>query len=186
MEERLKAFEEYVSNAKECLNLTSPQLDEIADGEEYRLYLQKSFRRIGELGEECNIILEKNLFPILATDRLTEEDVKDLKQFSTLLADMIVMENTDPILIYLQAEKILERARSSGDVRSLIIALDNMIISTYMMVNITIRLFPDKDICFKYRDKGLAAGYEMLEYLGPETFRALDDQCKKLVVSLHT
>lgn len=183
MEERLKAFEEYVSNAKECLNLTSPQLDEIADGEEYRLYLQKSFRRIGELGEECNIILEKNLFPILATGyRLTEEDVKDLKQFSTLLADMIVMENTDPILIYLQAEKILERARSSGDVRSLIIALDNMIISTYMMVNITIRLFPDKDICFKYRDKGLVAGYEMLEYLGPETFRALDDHCKKLVL----
>lgn len=166
MKERIDAFEEYVSNAKECLNLTSPQLDELSDGEEYRLYLQESFRRIGELGEASNIILEKNLFPILAADyMLTEEDVDDLKQFSTLLADMIIMENTDPILIYLQAEKILERARRVGDVHALIVALDNMIISTYMMVNITIRLYPDKDICFKYRDRGLAAGYEMLEYL---------------------
>ena len=184
MKERIDAFEEYVSNAKECLNLTSPQLDEIADGEEYRLYLQESFRRIGELGEASSIILEKNLFPILAEDyRLTEEDVDDLKQFSTLLADMIVMENTDPILIYLQAEKILERARRIGDVHALIVALDNMIISTYMMVNITIRLYPDKDICFKYRDKGLAAGYEMLEYLEPEKFSALPDvQCKELVL----
>jgi len=182
--ERLKAYKEYVSNAKKCLNLTSPQLDDISSGEEYRLYLQESFRKIGELGEANNLILEKHLFPILSADyKLTDDDVDDLKQFSTLLADMIIMENTDPILIYLQAEKILESARASGSVRSLIIALDNMIISTYMMVNITIRLYPNEDICFKYRDRGLEAAYEMLEYLEPERFSALpDNHCKELVL----
>ena len=77
--------------------------------------MQKSFRRIGELGEECNIILEKNLFPILATDyRLTEEDVKDLKQFSTLLADMIVMENTDPSDVFLTPEWSMNRFILAG------------------------------------------------------------------------
>ena len=182
--ERFIAFKEYVSNAKKCLDLTSPQLDDISSGEEYRLLLQQSFHRIGELGEANNLILEKYLFPILATDyKLTEDDADDLKQFSTLMADMIVMENTDPMLIYLQAERLLDRARTDGNVRSLIIALDNMIIATYMMVNITIRLYPDSDICFKYRDKGLDAAYELLEYLEPEKFKALpDDHCRELVL----
>ena len=183
-DERIKAYKEYVSNAKKCLNLTSPRLDDISSGEEYRLCLEQSFYKIGELGKANNIILEKHLFPILASDyKLTEEDIDDIKEFSTLLADMIVMENTDPMLVYLQAEKILERARSDGDLRSLIIALDNMIVSTYMMVNITIRLYPDEDICFKYRDKGLEAGYELLEYLEPEKFKALpDNHCRELVL----
>ena len=182
--ERLNAFKEYVSNAKKCLDLTSPQLDDISNGEEYRLYLQQSFHRIGELGEANNLILEKYLFPILATDyKLTEDDADVLKEFSTLMADMIVMENTDPMLIYLQAERLLERARAEGGVRSLIIALDNMVVATYMMVNISIRLYPDEDICFKYRDRGLEAAYELLEYLEPEEFSALpDDHCKELVL----
>ena len=92
--ERFIAFKEYVSNAKKCLDLTSPQLDDISSGEEYRLLLQQSFHRIGELGEANNLILEKYLFPILATDyKLTEDDDDDAPlELSKTSADNLASE----------------------------------------------------------------------------------------------
>ena len=183
-DKRIEALTEYIDGAKTVLELSSPQLNDQGGAEDYRLFLQQSFQKIGELGRKNNAILEEYLFPILEPGyMLTDEDVDLLLYFSSQLADTTTMENIDSPLIYKQAEKMLESAEQSGSLRALILALDNMVISAYMMINLTIRLYPDEDVCFHYRDVGLKAAYRLLEFLEPDKFSSLPDtECKELVL----
>ena len=183
-EERIASFKEYIDQTKRILELSSPQLDEIRNAEDYRVHLLHSFQEIGELGAKNIRILEECFFPLVAKDAvLTDEDVMSLRTFCSLLADTTSMENLDLPLIYMQAEKILEHAEQSGDLHALIVALDNMIIAAYMMVNLTGRLYPELNVCFRYRDVGLDAGRRILAYLPKEEFVKLpDDECKELVL----
>ncbi len=184
IDQRIEALTKYIDGAKTVLELSSPQLNEKGGAEDYRLFLQQSFQKIGELGRENNAILKEHLFPILEPDyMLTDEDVDLLLYFSSQLADTTAMKNIDSPLIYKQAEKMLECAEKSDSLRALILALDNMIISAYMMINLTIRLYPDEDACFHYRDVGLKAAYRLLEFLEPDKFSSLPDaECKELVL----
>ena len=183
-DQRIEALTKYIDGAKTVLELSSPQLNEKGGAEDYRLFLQQSFQKIGELGRKNNAILKEHLFPILEPDyMLTDEDVDLLLYFSSQLADTTAMKNIDSPLIYKQAEKMLECAEKSDSLRALILALDNMIISAYMMINLTIRLYPDEDACFHYRDAGLKAAYRLLEFLEPDKFSSLPDtECKELVL----
>ena len=182
--ERLAALQEYIVRTKEILDLSALQLEDIASSEEYRVQLQQAFRRIGELGQENNKALESYFFPLLDPSHVhTPEDVDDLRTLGSMLIDTTSMENLDIPLIYLQAERIMENAEKSGDLGAQIRAWDVMIIAAYMMVNLTLRLYPERDDCFRYRDKGLQAAYAMLEYLEPEKFAMLpDDACKETVL----
>ena len=182
--ERLKRLKEYVERTRKILDLSSPQVDDIASEEHYRVHLQHSFQKIGQLAKKNNETLHECFFPLLNKDYPpTEEDKEVLQEFSALLIDTTSMENVDVPLIYLQAKRILEHADEVGDLRSQILALDGMIIATYMMVNLTIRLYPALDICFKYRDEGMEAAKRLLVHLEPEKFRQLpDDECRKLVL----
>ncbi len=184
IDQRIDALTKYIDGAKTVLELSSPQLNEKGGAEDYRLFLQQSFQKIGELGRKNNAILKEHLFPILEPDyTLTDEDVDLLLYFSSQLADTTAMKNIDSPLIYKQAEKMLECAEKSDSLRALILALDNMIISAYMMINLTIRLYPDEDACFHYRDVGLRAAYRLLEFLEPDKFSSLPDtECKELVL----
>lgn len=183
-DQRIEALTKYIDSAKTVLELSSPQLNDKGSAEDYRLHLQQSFQIIGELGRANNAILKEHLFPVLEPDYiLTDKDVDLLLNFSSQLADTTAMENIDSPLIYKQAEKMLEHAEKSGNLRALILALDNMIISAYMMINLTIRLYPDEDACFHYRDVGLKAAYRLLEFLEPDKFDSLPDkECKELVL----
>ena len=180
----LEKLKEYIERTKEILELSSPLVTGINNSEEYRLHLQSSFQKIGELSRENNQILNEYFFPMVEKDRIpTEEEVAIMREFSSLLVDPTNMENFDLHLIYLQAKTILKAAEKSGDLRSLILALDNMVISTYTMVNLTIRLYPYLDVCYKYRDEGIKAALKILDYLEPEKFASLpDDECRELVL----
>ena len=51
------------------------------------------------------------------------------------------------------------------------------------MLNLTLRLYPDYDLCFHYRDVGLDAAKKLLGYLDKEAFLSLpDDECRELVL----
>lgn len=183
-EKRIAELSKYIDRAKRILILSSPKLDEIRNEEDYRKHLLESFTEIGKLGQENIETLEKYFLPLLESDRkLTDDDVDLLRTFSSMLIDTTSMENFDLPLIYLQAEKLLEAAEESGDIRDKILAADNMVIASYMMINITIRLYPDFDDCFKYRDIGLKAANTLLEYLDHDKFLTLpDDECREKVL----
>ena len=182
--ESLERLKEYIERTKEILELSSPQLDGISNAEQYRIQLQKSFQRIGELAQLNNDTLDRFLFPLVDENRIpSDEDVYVMREFSSLLIDPTDMVNFDLPLVYIQAKRMLKIAEDSGDLRSLIIALDNMVLSTYMMLNLTMRLYPELSVCFDYRDEGLAAAKRLHEYLEPEKFSSLpDDECRELVL----
>jgi len=184
IEKRLEALQEYIERAKKILELSSPQLEGMENAEEYRIYLQNCFREIGELGQQNVETLNKYLLPLLEPGAdLSDDDIELMRRFSSLLIDTTTMENMDLPLLYMQAEIILKKARESGDLRSLILALDNMVIASCMMMNLSMRFYPDMDDCYHYRDIGLKAAYELLDYLPPEKFEALpDDECRELVI----
>ena len=181
---RLEALKEYVDRTKRILELSSPQVDEIKGPEDYRRHLQRSFQEIGELSSRNNEILQEQFFPLITDgDIPVGESIGTMRAFSAMLIDATSMENLDLPLIYLQTEHILEDLKDSDDVRTKIFALDSMVISCYMMINLTVRLYPEDDICFRYRDKGLEAAYELLTYLDKDAFLALpDDECRELVL----
>ena len=184
IEKRLEALQEYIERAKKILELSSPQLEGMENAEEYRIYLQDCFKEIGELGQQNIETLNKYLLPLLEPGaNLSEDDIELMRRFSSMLIDTTSMENMDLPLLYMQADIILKHARESGDLRSLILALDNMVIAACMMMNLSIRFYPDMDDCYRYRDIGLKAAYELLDYLPPEKFESLpDDECRELVI----
>ena len=183
-EDRLKALKEYTERTRRILELSSPRLEEVGSAEDYRVHLQHSFQEIGVLGRENNETLEKHLFPLVeSTPELTDEEVEVLHEFSAMLIDTTSMENLDLPLIFLQAERILEKAENGGDLRTRILAEDGMVIGAYMMLNLSIRLYPPVEHCFHYRDIGLRAARHILDQLSPEKFAALpDDECRELVL----
>ena len=184
IEKRLEALQEYIERARRILELSSPQLDGMDNAEEYRIYLQDCFREIGELGHQNIETLNKYLLPLLEPGAdLSEDDIELMRRFSSMLIDTTSMEKMDLPLLYMQADIILKNARESGDLRTLILALDNMVIASCMMMNLSIRFYPEMDDCYRYRDIGLKAAYELLDYLPPEKFEALpDDECRELVI----
>ena len=184
IEKRLEALQEYIERAKQILELSSPQLDGIENAEEYRVYLQNCFKEIGELGQQNVETLNKYLLPLLEPGAdLSEDDIELMRRFSAMLINTTTMENMDLPLLYMQADIILKKARESGDLRSLILALDNMVVAACMMMNLSMRFYPNMDDCYRYRDIGLKAAYELLEYLPPEKFETLpDDECRELVI----
>ena len=180
----MTALKEYIERTKLVLDLSSPQLNTIKDAEAYRLYLQNAFREIGAIGAENNRVLEECLSPLLEKgDNISEDEAEILRQFSAMLIDTTSMENLDLPLIYRLAEQILQHAEKSGDLKKEIQALDGMIIAAYMMVNLTVRLYPELDDFTRYRAVGLAAAKKMMSYLPPEQFETLpDDECRELVL----
>ena len=181
---RIEALKEYIERKKQILSICAPQLDQIVSAEDYRVTLLHSFREIGELGKENIATLEQNLLPLLEKGRdLSAEELEDLRSFGELLIDTTNMESLDLPLIYRQAERILENAEQSRDLRSLVLANDSMVIAAYMMLIMTIRLYPERDDCFRYRDVGLESAKRLLSYLPPEQFDRLpDDECRELVL----
>lgn len=180
----IDVLKEYVENTKKILELSSLQIGDINNAEEYRQDLLSSFKQIGELSKENNEILDGNFYPVVKKQNdLNDDEIKLLQDFSSLLIDATSMESVDLPLIQIQAERVLKEALKHDNTKLKILALDSVVISCYMMFNLTTRLYPDYDICFKYRDIGMEAGYKILEYLDKDKFIALpDDECKDLVV----
>ncbi|MBO5564542.1 MAG: HD domain-containing protein [Lachnospiraceae bacterium] len=180
----IEILKQYIDRTKEILELSSPQLTGVENGEEYRRLLLRSFTKIGELAKENNRILNKHFYPLIqSTSRLTSEDILTMRDFTSSLMDATSMENIDLPLIYMQTERMLREANARGDLRDIILALDSMVIASYMMFNLTYRLYPEFSYCFNYRDSGFDAAMKLLEYLPPEKFVLLpDDECKELVL----
>ena len=183
-EENISALKEYVERTKYILNLASPQLDGIDDAESYREVLLSTFDEIKELADKNNETLDPYLKKL--ADKGTElsaEDIEIMREFCSLLVDTTAMESIDLPIIQMQTERILEAAEKTDDIKTKLVAYDEAVASAYMMLNLTIRLYPESDICFHYRDLGLDACRHILEYLDKDKFMDLpDEECKELVL----
>lgn len=183
-EERLLRLKEYSERKKRILELSSLQLDEIDSDEEYRLSLHEAFLEIKELRMLNNEALKTVFFPLMDESvSLSDEDVELLLYFSSMMIDTTSMENLDQPLLFMQAERLLKEAEKKGDMRSLVLAHDQMVIASYMMFNVTARLYPERDYCFRYRDMGIRSALWLIQQLQHDRFQKLpDDTCRELVL----
>ena len=180
----LAALTEYIERNKRILELSSPLIDNIRSSEHYRIHLQESFRMIREMLPLNNKALDEHFYPLIRSEeRLSSSDVEALRTFGLMINDAESMENIDLPLLERLSKRILADAESGGDQEQLILALDGLVISSYMMHSLTSRLVPDNDDSFRYRDEGLEAALRLLEYLDKDAFRALPtEECRELVL----
>ncbi|MBR5115582.1 MAG: hypothetical protein IK096_00820, partial [Lachnospiraceae bacterium] len=79
---------EYVERMKEIRLLSTPDLQDIRDANDYSSILVRNFSRIGELAVENRKLVDDFIKPILSSrGNLTAETREKLKLFSELLVD---------------------------------------------------------------------------------------------------
>ena len=183
-EKNISALKKYVERTKYILNLASPQVDGIDDEESYREVLLSTFDEIKFLADKNNETIDPYLNKIAdKNSKLSKKDIEIMREFCSLLVDTTAMESIDLPIIQMQTERVLEAAEKTNDIKTKLLAYDEAVASAYMMLNLTIRLYPENDICFHYRDVGLNACEHILEYLDKDKFVSLpDEECKELVL----
>ena len=173
----------YIELSALIRELSSPQIGDTKNAEDYRLDLIKSFNRIGELAKINQSILDEHFFSVVSSEScLSEESKQALLAFKDALIDPVNMENIDLPILYVQTEKLLEDAKKSNNTRSIIVCLDTMVIACYALSASLLRLYPSYDLSFQYRDKGIAAANQLLTYLDHDKFKVLDEECKEIVL----
>lgn len=180
------ALNHYIQQTIDVRLLSSPQVQDMRDAEEYRIALLKSFTKIGYIGAENNELLRMHWTPIVRSEeQLNEEDRETLKAFSLSLLNAYQMENIDLPMRYRQTKRLLEDALNRQDDDVIICALDSMIEASFAMLHMTQRLIPCDDLSYRYRDEGLEAAEKLLAYLEPERFAALKDSESKHLVLIN-
>ena len=176
-------LQRYIDQTDEIYSLTSPQIREISEEEEYRTHLVRNFQRIRELARDNGEILSRYYYPLINNDiKLEEEDLELMQFFAASLINAASLHNLDMPLVYLQATRLLKESEKQEDVTQRILALDGMVTASYLLLNITARLMPENDICFLFHESGLKAGEELLTYLEADKFRQLPPEMQELIL----
>ena len=176
-------LDRYIELTTWIRELSSPMIEDSKSAEEYRVDLLKSFNRIGELAKINQSILDEHFFSIVSSgDSLTAKEIEVLNTFRDALIDPVKLENIDLPILFVQTEKLIEDSKIQNDTRSVILGLDMMVIVCYAIFTATLRLYPPYKLGFEYREKGIDAASRLIEYLEPDKFKELDDECKEIVL----
>jgi len=176
--------EQYIQRTETIRRLSAPSIVEIEDAEEFCSLLQKNFEQIGILAEENRKMLDRILYPRLDADNpLPEEETEFLSYLSEQLVDAYSMKNLDVMLEMRISEKLLSDATQNQDLGTLIKQLDAEISASYTLMNMTKRISFCSGLCEYYRERGLQAAYQILQYVKKENFSRLPDvESRKLVL----
>ena len=180
----LEALRLYIERTGLIRKLSSPQVKDISGADSYRATLLGNFTHIGELARLNGDLLEKHYFPLMRRDTpLDAHRIETLRTFSSELIDATRRDNLDLPMLYEQAARLLDDAVEKKDDGDYIRALDQMVIASYAMMYVTLRLKPYSDESERYRKTGMDAGRKLTEYLAPDRFLDLpDDECRELVL----
>ncbi|MBR5970818.1 MAG: HD domain-containing protein [Lachnospiraceae bacterium] len=173
----------YVDLTNRIRALSAPRVDAINGEEDYRMTLLENFVRIGELARANGRILENYFLPLMDEGRqLSDRDVNNLRSFGKAILDARNAENLDQMMVFLQAQRLMQDAELKGDVPALIRALDDMVAAAGAMAVMTLRLYPVCRDFINYRALGLAAAVKLLSFLEPERFATLTPEQKESVL----
>ena len=184
MDNKNSQLKEYIETTHEIRKLASPSVDFIDYAKQYRKILYENFIIIGQLAKTNNKILNSYLYKLLDDNHiLTDEERKDLWDFSNDLQDARSMETINEVLRHRVIQKLFNDADARNDKRSIILALDAMIETNFALMHMAARVLPSEEHAFYYRDLGLKAADRLLEYLAEEEFINLpDEECKHIVL----
>ncbi|MBO5564545.1 MAG: HD domain-containing protein [Lachnospiraceae bacterium] len=185
--DRNESLQLYIDQTLDIRELSSPQVQDMQDAEEYRLALLRNFTKIGRIGQENNEILRTHWLPLMhSQDPLANEDKEALDAFSHSLLDAYQAENIDLPMRYRQTKRLLDDALLQDDDDVKVCALDSMVEASFAMLHMTQRLVPVYGICYRYRDEGLKAAEQLLTYLEQDRFAKLKDKNSRHLVLINS
>lgn len=178
-----EALDRYIELTTRARLLSAPGIAEISSEEDYRSILVDNFTEIGEMALEIKELLDDFIYPVLNGDGLlSDEEHQTLGVFSKDLVNTSTLSYLDPTLSFRVAERLIDDAEKKQDEALLIRSLDNMVDSSYIMMNLAFRLNPYSNMEREYRKKGLEAAKRILTYLDKDKFAALPDEATKETV----
>ena len=173
----------YIARLEKIRRLSSPSLEGIDDARLYSDLLRENFIRIGSLSIENRAFLDAKLFPLLYSgEHLTRAQADDLIALSEALLSATSVENLDLPIVSLISDRLLKDAEPR-DAAATIRRLDMRMDACYALMLMLGRVHACPSIADRFRAEGLAIGRRFLEYLAPESFRALDAGSREIVLT---
>ena len=176
----LTLFQQYAVRMKEIRLLSTPDLNDIKDPDEFGRILAENFSKIGKLATENRKIINDVLKPIMSSDvELTDAMRKMLQQFDELLVDEDSMEEVDVHL-----SEIINRILNSHDFmvgeaddeNAKIQAMAKKVKRDYFLISALTRY--DSDELDEIRRQAIENRNKLAEYLDKESFTGLSTEAK--------
>ena len=157
--EKSNYYDAYINHMAEIRSLSTLSLDGIHNAEDYSIRLRENFTRIGLLASDNRRFLDTTLFPLLhSAVHLSDAETDSMDGFCEKLLDAEELDNLDPIITVMVAERLLNDAVEKGEFLSQIRKSDLCLSALYTLMNITGRITEYPEIAMEFRKKGFELG----------------------------
>lgn len=183
--DKTHAFNQYIESMTEIRALSTPSFDGLENAGDYSKRLRENFARIGILAAKNREFLNTALFPLLRSDEaLSKEEEEEMDSFCEKLLNASELENLDPAIISMVADRLLSNAQRKGELLSQIHYMDVWMSTLYALMNMTERLTEYPQISMEYRKKGFELGDIFLSLREHERFSSIpDEESRELVLT---
>lgn len=176
----LSLFQQYAKRMREIRLLSTPDLNNINDADEYGQILVENFSKIGKLAIENRKVINDVLKPMLSPDvELTDEMQKILLQFDELLVDEDSMEEVDVHLSEIINRILTEHELMIGetdDENAKVQAMAKKVKRDYFLISALTRY--DSDELEGIRKQAIENRNALAGHLEKESFAALSPEAK--------
>lgn len=178
-------FEKYAGNVRSIWEQDKPQLSADYSTDSIYIRFREQYQTIRTLAGENKVMVRSLLMPFFRGEREVEEaDAEFLESVCATLGSIQNLESIDRILSLKCRRLLVSFYRRTGNRESLLKHLSNMSLICYFTafaLNRCCLLEPD-ELFFRYNDEGISYISEMLSYLDPKKFEALNRYEKFLVL----
>ena len=176
----LTLFQQYADRMREIRLLSTPDLNDINDADEYGQILVENFSKIGQLAIENRKIINDVLKPMISSDvELTDEMREMLQQFDELLVDGDSMEEVDVHLSEVINRILTGHELLAGDVddeNARVAAMAKKVKRDYFLISALTRY--DSDELGEVRRQAIENRNALAAYLEQESFAGLSVEAK--------
>ena len=176
-------FADFVKRTLDIQELSSPKLTGIASPDEYSAALRQNYQQIGELSLQNRDLISNDLMPVLQSEgELPDEEASSLRELSDMMLDAYAVESVDIFFRDLINKRLMQDARSRNDAASVIRELDKELENNCFLATQMARITSDSSIFFGCLERAIAAHDELMTYLEPSRFEALDAESRETVM----
>jgi len=183
----LGTFKEYVERMKKIRLLSTPDLSNITNADEYSRLLVDNFSKIGEMAKENRKVIDEFIKPYLAKGAVINEDAKEqLALFSELLVEDKSTEEVDAHLAELLHDLLMVSEiglEEATDDSAKVIAMAKKVRRDYLIVSALSRY--DNEEVRDVRSKAIENAQELAKYLDKEKYTVLSKEAKGMLLQLN-
>ncbi len=176
----LTLFQQYTKRMREIRLLSTPDLNDINNADEYERVLIENFSRIGELATENRKVINDVLKPMISADvELTDEMREMLQQFDKLLVDEDSMEEVDVHLSEIINRILTEHelmVDEDDDENEKVLAMGKKVKRDYFLISALTRY--DSDELEETRRQAIENRNALAGYLKKDAFSRLNEEAK--------